>query len=383
MATTESTPAWRDLEARTKKVLSMETSPTPENIGKCNQQTQSLLFSVIPPEIRNNIFSLALLQYEDLTQPYPEHDYCYRPGHRARRIVSTELLLTCRRIWLEANHWPMEQAVHSFWFDSDRRPKWTEAVNSDVFRLKKFMEKFTPTQRLHVKHVQLSAQMYWLNRNLMWSEIWNYLGDRSLSLDTLTVTIRHSDWWFWESDAPLKLDTDWLHAALRKPAASRISEFRLELETLEWRMDQLRPILDSLKSLTICELDFSEDADWELVEPFDETTWSGPTNIGDEARDVYTKRDKLDYRIVTVKWRRRNHVVEGVERRWREEGSLLKLTESEPKEPDHRRSPYIMRNYDDFFESDDDEEEDEDDDDDDDEGDDGDEDGIHEDDRYE
>jgi hypothetical protein len=103
--------------------------------------------------------------------------------------VSTDLLLTCRRIWLEASHWPMEQAVHSFWFDSDRRPKWTEAVSSDVFRLKKFMEKFTPTQRLHIKHVQLSAQMYWFNRNLMWSEIRNYLGDRSLSLNTLTVTI--------------------------------------------------------------------------------------------------------------------------------------------------------------------------------------------------
>jgi len=121
MASLESFSDRRDIETRTKKALTIETSPTPENISKCNQQLQSPLFSILPAEIRNDIFSLALMQYEDLTQPYPENDFCYRPGHRARRIVSTELLLTCRRIWLEANHWPMEQAVHSFWFDAHRR----------------------------------------------------------------------------------------------------------------------------------------------------------------------------------------------------------------------------------------------------------------------
>lgn len=121
MAALESFSNRRDIETRTKKALTIETSPTPENISKCNQQLQSPLFGILPAEIRNDIFSLALLQYEDLTQPYPENDFCYRPGHRARRVVSTQLLLTCRRIWLEANHWPMEQAVHSFWFDADRR----------------------------------------------------------------------------------------------------------------------------------------------------------------------------------------------------------------------------------------------------------------------
>jgi hypothetical protein len=36
MATAESTSKWRDLELRTKKVLSLEINPTPENILKCN-----------------------------------------------------------------------------------------------------------------------------------------------------------------------------------------------------------------------------------------------------------------------------------------------------------------------------------------------------------
>jgi hypothetical protein len=134
MKPTESEMGRDEIEIPTDKVISIETSPTPENISKCNQQLQSLLFKILPAEIRNDIFSLALLQYEDLANPYSEHDFCYRPGHRARRIVSTDLLLTCRRVWLEANHWPMEQAVHSFWFDADRRPAWTKSEhNSGTF----------------------------------------------------------------------------------------------------------------------------------------------------------------------------------------------------------------------------------------------------------
>ena len=75
MASTGSISNWRGIETRTKKSLVIETSPTPENISKCNEQLQSPLFGILPAEIRNDVFSLALLQYEDLTQPYPENDF--------------------------------------------------------------------------------------------------------------------------------------------------------------------------------------------------------------------------------------------------------------------------------------------------------------------
>ena len=331
MASTESSSYWRDIETKTKKSLTIETSPTTENISKCNQQLQSPLFGTLPAEIRNHIFSLALLQYEDLTQPYPENDFCYRPGHRARRILSTELLLTCRRIWLEANHWPMEQAVHSFWFDHNRRPSWTSrnAWNDDV-RFIRFMDNFSSKSSLRIKHIQVSAQMYWFEGSLVHSDIWDCLNNKSLNLDTFTLTIKHTDWWNWESDSPLRFKEDRIRALLRTTGASRIAVFRLELETLEWNMNQLRPILDKLRSLKIHNPDEDAVIHWELVEPFEETTWSGPTDINEDELDVYAKRDKLDYRIVTMKWKRRNHLVEATEQRWREEGSLLKLTEREP-----------------------------------------------------
>ena len=240
------------------------------------------------------------------------------------------------------------------------------------------MDNFTSTSCLRIKHIQVSAQMYWFERSLVRSQIWDCLDDKSLNLDTFTLTIRHTDWWLWESDDPLRFDDDQVRALLRTPGASQIAEFRLELETLEWNMNQLRPILDKLRSLKIHEPDEDAGTHWELVEPFEETTWSGPTNIDGEDYSVYAKRDKLDYRIVTVKWRRRNPLVEATERRWREEGSLLKLMERElPKSNEGRDTSRFLdeedHDWDEDYDDEDDEDDDEDDDGDDDEVDDGDE----------
>jgi hypothetical protein len=265
----------------------------------------------------------------------------------------------------------MEQAVHSFWFDHNRRPSWTRrnAWNDDI-RFIRFMDNFSSKSSLRIKHIQVSAQMYWFERDLEHSDIWDCLDGKSLKLDTFTLTIRHTDWWLWESDDPLRFDEGRISALLRTPGASHVAEFRLELETLESNINQLRPILDKLKSLKINDLEEGDNIHWELVEPFEETTWSGPTNIDGEDYDVYEKCDKLDYRIVTVKWRRRNPLVEATEQRWREEGSLLKLMEREPPKSNEGRDTSRFSDeedhdwdeeYDDEDNEDDDEEDDEDD----------------------
>jgi hypothetical protein len=183
----------------------------------------------------------------------------------------------------------------------------------------RFIDKFSPTSSLRIKHIQVSAQLYWFEGSLLHSHLWNRLGD-TLDLDTFTVTIRHSDWWNWESDSPLRFQEGRVRDLLRKLGATRTSEFHLELETLEWRMDQLRAIVNDLRALSIYEPEESDDVQWELIEPSREITWSGPTDVGGEEHDIYAKRDKLDYRIVTVKWRRRNPLVESTEQRWREQG---------------------------------------------------------------
>jgi hypothetical protein len=368
MASAKSTQRSKRIEAQTHKVLTIETTPTTENIAKCNQQLQYPLFKKLPAESRKVIFSLALLQYEDLANPYPEHDFCYRPAHRARRIVSTDLLLTCRRIWLEANHWPMEQAVHSFWFDTDRRPTWTKnfvsahtssmfpAIDNDDSRFTCFVKSLTPLQKSRIRHIQIFAQMYWLEDFLCFSSLWHPSSLGVPALSSFTITIRHSDWDLWEEGEPLGLNLKCVSGLLRSNVGGPVSEFRLELETFESHVDQLRPILESLKSAT--EPSEDDTVRWELTAPFGESSWSGPTNLGGEEREIYSQRDKLNYRITTMEWRRREPAAEKLEQRWREEGSLLKLlgTDVEPEEVEYAaRSRYQPRyEYRDSEDSDDD-----------------------------
>lgn len=144
------------------------------------------------------------------------------------------------------------------------------------------------------------------------------------------MTVRHVDWKGWEFDGMLRLSSAWLRSLLRSPEATRFAQFCLELETLEWKVGRLRKIVEKLRSAA--EAKEGEDVRWELVEPFEETTWSGPTDLNDDelhAQTIYEDRDKLDYRIITMKWKRL--VPTELGRRWKQEGSLLKL--SEPPRP--------------------------------------------------
>jgi hypothetical protein len=331
------------IERQTARTVSIETRPTPENIARCNGQSQSPLFSKLPPEIRNYIFSLTLLQYEDLSNPYKTHDYWYRPGHRAQRIVSTSLLQTCRLAWLEANHWPMAQATHTFWHDDYRRPEWTckshqqsgRILFPEDARASHFFRRLTSVQFSRVKHIQIVGQLYWLEGVINKSSIWSGVKNSEFDLDSFTVTVRHSDWWNWEYDELLVFNSDWLREMLLSPGATKISEFRLELETLESKVDQLRPILKDLESIGA--VNEGEEERWKLVMPFEETTWSGPTNLGGEEHQVYKNHDKLDYRVVTMKWRRREPTK--IEQRWQQEGSLLMLSDpTRARDEDERKS---------------------------------------------
>lgn len=322
-------PRIQEIEFQTSRKLSIETRPTPEAIASCNPQSQSPLFSTLPPEIRTYIFSLALLQYEDLSNPYPEHDYCYRPGHRARHIVSTSLLQTCRLVWLEANHWSMTQAVHYFWYDEDRRPDWARTLSTGRFvtedeRFEDFFSRLTDVQYSRVKRIHIFAQKHWLE----WANVAVFrdrvvLHRQPFNLDNFTVTMRHSDWADWEVGEKLRLGRKWVRVLLQSPEATRFSEFSLELETVEWNVDQLRKIVERLRSAE--EANESEDVRWELVEPFEETTWSGPSNLGGHEHPIYANRDRLDYHAIEMRWRRLAPTE--LEQRWQKEGSLLKLRE--------------------------------------------------------
>jgi hypothetical protein len=86
---------------------------TPET---SHQQTECLLFSKLPGEIRLQIYQLVLSQETDSTRPIDKHSISplYRPGHTHRTQICTTLLLTCRLIYYEAKHIPLRSATHHF-----------------------------------------------------------------------------------------------------------------------------------------------------------------------------------------------------------------------------------------------------------------------------
>ena len=102
------------IERQTGKHIGIETSLNDDSLSKCNPQTGSPLFG-LPMEIRTLIFEFAATQSNELER-YEETAYYHRPGHVARHRTYTAFLLTCRRLWLEANELPMRIAEHSFWF---------------------------------------------------------------------------------------------------------------------------------------------------------------------------------------------------------------------------------------------------------------------------
>jgi hypothetical protein len=81
-----------------------------------NYQSQSPLFGLLPGEIRNEIFALALLQYEDDAAAYPKDSYWYRPGFAGPRKSCSELLRTCKLAYAEGREVFLDQLEWAFWF---------------------------------------------------------------------------------------------------------------------------------------------------------------------------------------------------------------------------------------------------------------------------
>ncbi|KAH6907919.1 hypothetical protein BKA70DRAFT_1104297 [Coprinopsis sp. MPI-PUGE-AT-0042] len=90
-----------------------------------NAQSASPLFTVFPPELRAEIFSLALASFPDTSSPYAFGSYWYRPGYTAPKRADLSLLLTCKSIYQEAKDLVWQKGggndEEAFWWGSDKR----------------------------------------------------------------------------------------------------------------------------------------------------------------------------------------------------------------------------------------------------------------------
>jgi hypothetical protein len=191
------------LHDESKKAQEAEEAPDSEiplaskiiKRGTIDDQRGSALFTILPPEIRNRIFAFACKAYE--TIPYTPNDWYYRPGYHAHRRISTTLLATCKRIYLETYNLPLELNEHVFWGSIERGPprRYSGIDNYKRTDLNAFFDCLKPHQRASIQEVHLFAQQFWL-------EDLDLSSDR-IATRKIKLTLRHQDWYFWEDNEPL------------------------------------------------------------------------------------------------------------------------------------------------------------------------------------
>ena len=226
-----------------------------------NPQIASPLFSTLPAEIRSHIFYYALLAYPDPARPYSKHSYCYRPGYTHARAITVNLLLTCRRVYLETDLLPVIHNEHIIWgVEKSRIPP-----GSTNYLLHDGHMKLS--QRNAIRSVHLFTQQFWLedwkNQWLDFTTGWPEGGP-----DCIRITIRHTDWWYnlLGENSPLALDPkrkgrarvgEWVPDDQPYESGSwgsrfvnltGLKKFEMELETLEAKKKELDTLVEKAHS---------------------------------------------------------------------------------------------------------------------------------------
>ncbi|KAK5170390.1 serine/threonine-protein kinase bud32 [Saxophila tyrrhenica] len=148
------------IEKQTQRQVTIATDP--EKAGaRCHPQDQSPLFR-LPGEIRNVIFSFAT---EPELERHPTFHYeplDWYPKSAAQQKHRTALLPTCRRIWLEANHLPMQQATHTLSFVSGAQKIDTFALTYLRARVKHhtdFLKSLTANNTSNLNHIRIPTYL--------------------------------------------------------------------------------------------------------------------------------------------------------------------------------------------------------------------------------
>ncbi|KAJ7138422.1 hypothetical protein C8R43DRAFT_1019024, partial [Mycena crocata] len=209
---------------------SPDPSSTPLSVriaaSKPQNQLQSPLFASLYPELRNMVFRHALTEYDDPARPYSKHEYYYRPGLEFAGKIDTNLLLTCRLIYLETHLAPVSLNEHVFWMYRAPQGRYVSDPTG-------YLARMTHQQRAAVRRMRFYTQLYWLeSRN---AEEW-FSG---LSVSKLAITIRHSDWWHWENGEDLRVEEPSEQWGAWVGSLPGLQELELELETLDAKREQL------------------------------------------------------------------------------------------------------------------------------------------------
>ena len=291
------TPCEQDTTMSTDEPVQSTLKPLHFSHDQCHLQAQSLLFSVLPPELRDRVFAWALAQYEDPTAEFDRNTYYHRPDYSAPRRSDTALLRTCRLIYCEAWFRPWTSKEHTIFLAApERRPERVETQESLQQSLNTLVSPHDG-QPLELSSVRIFPQLYQLESG---RELRQYLAMPNFLPREVTMTIRHSDWWYWESDEKLRLGGRWVEKC-RFPNSVKV--IRLELETLERKKEQVEDIASQM----IAKWRFRR-YDGVLLSATEKansvTRWQGSSMLQGQRwlRDETSRPETLDYFVLTISW---------------------------------------------------------------------------------
>lgn len=264
-----------------------------------NHQDASSLFQM-PAEIRDSIWAYVLADYEDLTNAYSV-DTCYRrPGYMGPRRTDTAVLRTCQAIYDDAWYLPWTLAQHTFYLAAtSRKPARTTEVRQmqQVSGLIERLHPDVPNKRKEIHNVQIFGQLCSLESGAALNDIFRI---QNFCPRQVSITIRHTDIWSWESDSPIYIGTQWVKV-IRLPAT--VMNLQIQLESLERRQPQIDYVVQRAKEWVF---ERSDGGCLVCNTPIREDRWAG-SSTWERQRWIRDEDDRepgmLRYYIATMAFR--------------------------------------------------------------------------------
>lgn len=159
-----------------------------------------------------------------------------------------------------------------------------------------FFTSLPPSASASLSHVRLFTQMYWLEsgHNLL-----TCLSHPNFHASTLTITIRYSDWWNWEDNAPLTMNIAWLRRFRGNP---ELREMRVEYETLSWKREEMMRIVERNKGVEVG-VGGGEGYLSARGTGLEEWRWRGTSRVGGRTWGHHGGGETVEYVVVRDRWR--------------------------------------------------------------------------------
>ncbi|KAF4968990.1 hypothetical protein FSARC_3644 [Fusarium sarcochroum] len=189
-------------------------------------QQGSPLYTVLPTEIRTQIFTLILIGYP--TSDPNNHE----PIYSLKRKTDVEILRTCKAIYKECWHMPFILAEHSVRFIISHVMPSVPAEENRPHLLEQGVQQIRDCwdqELVTINSLRIFPRVPGHGFD-GFGGITEVFAIPGLDVRKITLTIRHADWCGWEQDAPLQIEGDWIPTISRNlPPSSE--ELCIELET--------------------------------------------------------------------------------------------------------------------------------------------------------